>query len=48
MVGVRDFLLMLGKWGSCADACPPFCAGDLDGDCNVGLSDVLRLLTLWD
>ena len=45
-VGVKDLLMLLGKWGPCGDcgACP----ADLDGDCEVGVSDLLILLGNWE
>jgi hypothetical protein len=47
VVGVSDFLLLLGAWGSCPDPCPPSCPADLDGDCAVGVNDFLLLLANW-
>ena len=47
MVGIEDFLALLAAWGSCPDPCPPFCLGDIDGDCNVGINDFLTLLGNW-
>ncbi len=46
-VGIEDFLMLLGAWGSCPDPCPPSCRADLDGDCNVGITDFLILLANW-
>ena len=45
VVGINDFLLLLGAWGPCGDcnACP----ADLDGDCQVGINDMLILLGAW-
>ena len=45
MVGVSDFLDLLGNWGPC----PPMgdCPADFDGDGNVGVSDFLELLANW-
>ncbi len=45
VVGINDFLLLLGAWGPCGDcnACP----ADLDGDCEVGINDFLMLLAAW-
>ena len=42
--GMRD---LLAAWGGCADPCPPSCPADLDGDCNVGITDFLILLANW-
>ncbi|MFK7959075.1 MAG: agmatine deiminase family protein [Phycisphaerales bacterium] len=42
-VNFTDLVTMLGVWGPCP-ACP-FCPADLDGDCLVGFSDLVRLLT---
>ena len=47
MVGITDFLLLLGVWGPCPGPSPPFCVGDLDEDCNVGITDFLLLLANW-
>ncbi len=47
IVGIVDFLMLLGAWGPCADPCPPFCVGDLDEDCTVGITDFLLLLSNW-
>ncbi len=47
IVGINDFLLLLGAWGPCADPCPPSCAADLDEDCDVGINDFLMLLGNW-
>jgi hypothetical protein len=47
IVGINDFLLLLGAWGPCDMPCPPACAADLDGDCDVGITDFLTLLANW-
>ena len=47
IVGINDFLLLLGAWGPCDVPCPPVCAADLDGDCVVGINDFLTLLANW-
>jgi len=47
IVGINDFLLLLGAWGPCDMPCPPVCAADLDGDCDVGITDFLTLLANW-
>ena len=47
VVGITDFLLLLGLWGPCPDPCPPSCDADLDGDCAVGIVDFLILLANW-
>ena len=47
IVGISDFLMLLGDWGACAAPCPPTCAADLDHDCNVGITDFLTLLANW-
>ncbi len=47
LVGISDFLILLGDWGACAAPCPPSCAADLDHDCNVGIADFLMLLGNW-
>ena len=46
VVGIRDFLILLGEWGPCP--APPYtCAADLDGDGMVGILDFLLLLANW-
>ena len=45
VVGVTDFLLLLGAWGPCLDCGD--CRADLDGDCAVGVTDFLILLANW-
>ncbi len=48
IVGMVDFLAMLGAWGSCSDCgTPAACPADLDGDCSVGILDLLILLGNW-
>ena len=47
VVGINDFLLLLGDWGPCAAPCPPSCAAALDDDCQVGIVDFLILLGNW-
>jgi len=47
IVGINDFLILLGAWGPCDLPCPPACAADLDGDCVVGINDFLTLLANW-
>ena len=47
IVGITDFLILLGEWGPCADPCPPSCLGDIDEDCDVGITDFLLLLANW-
>ena len=34
-------------WGPCEEPCPPACLGDIDGDCFVGITDMLTLLANW-
>jgi len=46
MVGLTDFLALLGAWGSCSDCGQ--CPADFDGDCMVGILDLLILLGSWD
>jgi len=45
-VGIDDFLLLLGAWGSCP-AQPDSCPADVDLDSNVGITDLLILLGNW-
>jgi predicted outer membrane repeat protein len=44
IVGITDFLLLLGTWGSCVGDC---CLADLDLDGNVGITDFLLMLANW-
>jgi hypothetical protein len=44
IVGIADFLALLGSWGPCGDTCGP---EDIDGDGTVGITDVLVLLANW-
>jgi hypothetical protein len=46
-VNVSDFLMLLARWGSCPQPCPPSCTGDLDGNCEVDVNDFLILLANW-
>ena len=46
VVGITDFLLLLGQWGPCP-APPAVCPADLDGDGMVGITDFLILLAQW-
>ena len=45
VVGILDFLSLLGDWGPCGDC--GNCPADLDGDCTVGILDFLLLLGNW-
>ncbi len=45
IVGMVDFLALLGAWGSCSDC--GTCPADFDGDCSVGILDLLILLGNW-
>ena len=47
VVGINDFLIVLGTWGPCPDPCPPFCPADVDEDCTVGIGDFLAVLGAW-
>ncbi len=47
VVGIQDFLALLGAWGPCPAPCPPSCAADFDDDCQVGIADILILLGNW-
>ena len=46
VVGILDFLQLLGEWGPCPVP-PAACPGDLDGDGDVGILDFLMLLGNW-
>ena len=39
-----NLLKMLAVWGPCSAPCPPACPGDLNNDCEVGITDFLILL----
>ncbi len=45
IVGMVDYLSLLGAWGSCSDC--GTCPADFDGDCSVGILDLLILLGYW-
>ncbi len=47
VVGIDDFLAILGLWGPCDEPCPPTCLGDLDGDCQIGITDFLIVIGNW-
>jgi hypothetical protein len=46
IVGIQDFLSLLGAWGPCPGP-PADCPADLDGDGTVGILDFLLLLANW-
>jgi hypothetical protein len=46
IVGIEDFLAVLGAWGPCPDP-PAACPADVDGDCEVGIVDLLIVLANW-
>ena len=46
VVGITDFLILLGAWGPCP-APPLDCPADLDGSGDVGIDDFLNLLAAW-
>jgi len=45
IVGMVDFLTLLGAWGACSDC--GTCPADFDGDCAVGIGDLLIMLAGW-
>lgn len=48
IVGVDDFLQVLGTWGPCPDPCPVIpCPADFDGDCDVDINDFLTVIGNW-
>ncbi len=47
IVGIDDFLFLLGTWGPCPDPCPPYCPADFNADCEVGIEDFLVVLGNW-
>ncbi len=46
LVGIDDFLFLLGNWGPCP-AEPESCPADFDGDEEVGINDFLILIGNW-
>nr|MBC8522541.1 hypothetical protein [PVC group bacterium] len=42
LIGISDLLLIIANWGSCSH-----CISDLDHDNEVGVNDILTLLTVW-
>ncbi len=46
VVNAQDLAILLGAWGPCGD-CDGGCAADLDGDCEVGATDLARVLSAW-
>jgi hypothetical protein len=44
VVGITDFLTLLGTWGPCTDPC---CLADLDLDGEIGITDFLLVLGAW-
>ena len=46
-VDVVDLLAVLAAWGPCPRPCLPPCAADVDGDCTVGIGDLLVVLGNW-
>ena len=47
--GGVDLLTVVSAWGACADGCPtPCCEGDLDGDCDVDVYDLIAVFEHWD
>ncbi|MHC4219008.1 MAG: right-handed parallel beta-helix repeat-containing protein [Planctomycetota bacterium] len=44
VVGITDFLMLLGNWGPCTDPC---CLADLDLDGEIGITDFLLVLAGW-
>ena len=48
VVGIDDFLIVLGSWGPCPEPCPVVpCPGDFNGDCEVGINDFLAVIGNW-
>ncbi len=46
-VDLEDMASLLDEWGPCPVPCPPACAGDVNGDCEVNIVDFLTLLSNW-
>lgn len=46
MIGIQEFLIVLGNWGPCPDPPQP-CLGDINRDNQVGIEDFLIVLGLW-
>ena len=47
LVSTADLLEIFANWGPCDCDMPWTCAGDLDGDCEIGISDLQLLLDNW-
>jgi hypothetical protein len=47
VVGIVDMLMLLEIWGPCPEPCGT-CPGDIDGNCTVGITDLLDLLSSWN
>ncbi len=47
VIGVEDLLFLLMSWGPCPEPCPPACAADPNGDCDVNVTDLLAILANW-
>ncbi len=45
VVDMQDFLALFAAWGSCSDC--GTCPADFDGNCSVGILDLLMLLGNW-
>ncbi len=43
-----DLNILLANWGTCPSPCPPYCEGDLNEDCTVGVPDLNILLLQWN
>lgn len=44
---IRSATTCVSACGMAKAPCPPFCFGDIDGDCNVGILDFLIVLENW-
>ena len=47
LVEIGDILAVLAAWGNCPQPCPPYCLGDINEDCVVGVNDLLMVLAAW-
>ena len=47
VVDVNDLLAVINTWGACPAPCPPTCAADIDGDCQVSINDLLAVINAW-
>ena len=44
---VLDLVLVILTWGECQAPCPPACATDVNGDCQVDVQDLTAVIVSW-